>query len=125
MTESKQVNVFGVLKGLLNTGWLPRITFLGMIILKLTGLLTWSWLVVLSPIWLGIPVMVVMVLGVSLLMGLTYNVWHPIYITFNKLLIEYRKDKEQGKKLAKRQSLTTIQNVLYFVKRTLRFLFVG
>lgn len=125
MTESKQVNILGVLKGFLNTGWLPRITFLGMIILKLTGLLTWSWLVVLSPIWLGIPAMVVMVLGVTLLIGLTSNVWHPIYITLNKLLIEYHKDKEQGKKLAKRQSLTIIQTVLYFIKRTLRFLFVG
>ena len=44
-------------------GWLQ----LAFIILKLTDYIDWSWWWVLSPLWLGIPVIVVMVLLVFML----------------------------------------------------------
>jgi len=120
MTESKQIDILAALKELSYTQWLPRLAFFSMIVLKLTGLLTWSWWMVLAPVWM-IPIMAGMVLAGTLLVGIIYLIWK----SFAKLLEEYQKDRRIGKRLAKQQAMTTSQSMLDFVKRTLRFLFVG
>ncbi len=119
-----QIDVKGLWKRFLHSGWLPRLTFIGIVLMKVVGLLTWDWWLVLAPLWM-ISVMASIVLAGTVLVGITYPAWKPIYKSGSRLLREYKKDKKTGKKLAKQQSLTTAQSVLYFVRRTLRFIFVG
>lgn len=38
---------------------------LAFIVLKLTGVITWSWLWVLSPIWISFALFIIVVLGVA------------------------------------------------------------
>lgn len=37
------------------------------IVLKLTGVITWSWLWVLSPIWISFALLIVVVIGVAVI----------------------------------------------------------
>ncbi|WP_266031195.1 hypothetical protein [Brucella intermedia] len=45
----------------------PGLLALIFIVLKLTGVIAWSWLWVLSPLWIGFAVFVVVFLAIALL----------------------------------------------------------
>ncbi len=44
------------------------------VVLKLTGLITWSWLWVLSPFWIPILIIVAICLFVIIGVGILYNI---------------------------------------------------
>lgn len=124
MTESKQINILGIFNKLLNTGWLPRLTFLGMIVLKLTGLLTWSWLMVLSPL-IAIAALPFIMIAVLILISITYPIWNPLINLLRDTIKMYRKDKKRAKESIKWASLTKAKTAWHFVERTLKLIFVG
>jgi hypothetical protein len=46
---------------------LPGMTFLVLLVLKLTGYIEWSWLLVTLPLWFWIPLIITMIFIVGLL----------------------------------------------------------
>ena len=48
-------------RGGINIGFIGLLTIL-FIVLKVTGYVAWSWWWVLAPLWIGIPVMIMLVL---------------------------------------------------------------
>lgn len=51
---------------------LPALTVL-FVGLKLTGLISWSWLWVLAPLWLGVPACIVIWLAFVVFLGWVYS----------------------------------------------------
>ena len=62
MREQKPFNVIGFLIGLLTIAF---------VVLKLCSVVTWSWVWVLSPLWIYIGLIVIIVAGVAIISWIT------------------------------------------------------